>query len=173
MRWVKIRKTCLLYTWALSLKIANHKNRNLWKLHVKLPFQIAKMKFTWNSLHENFRWYYHVTIFRQRFTWNSRENFPWMSHAVMLHVYIISSDYKRHRLLYMITKRKQQFFVCFIWQFVIYITQLNNNVIMMRSFIVISRILTHNYVFSFRYHDIFSRNYETTTLTIFSRNYFW
>lgn len=96
-RWVKIRKTCLLYTWALSLKIANHKSRNLWKLHVKLPFQIAKMKFTWNSLHENFTWYYHVTIFRQRFTWNSRENFTWMSHAVMLHVYIISNDYKRHR----------------------------------------------------------------------------
>ena len=156
----------------------NHKSRNLWKLHVKLPFQIAKMKS--REIHyENFTWYYHVTISRQRFTWNSRKNFKWMSHAVMLHVYIISNSFLQE--IYFIWLRKENncsLFVSYethLWQFVIYITQLYNNflVITMRSFIVFSRILTHNYVFSLRYHYISSRYFETTTLTIFPRNYFW
>lgn len=117
-RWVKIRKTCLLYTWALSLKIAYHKNRNLWKLHVKLPFQIAKMKFTWNSLHENFTWY---------ITWPSSDNVSHEIHEKILrkcHIrwccmcissLMISKDIVfTKKLLYMITKRKQLFFVCFL-----------------------------------------------------------
>ena len=159
----------------LFLNIANHKSRNLWKLHVKPPFQNARMKFTWNSFHENL----HGII-----TWPSSDN---VSHEIHEKIFrechmwwccmCISSLVITKDIVYFIWLRKENnnsLFVSYethLWQFVIYKTQLNNNflVITMRSFIVKSRILTHNYVFSFRYHVIFSRNYETTTLTI----YFW